>query len=552
MSVKFTKAELIASIDKHFPYEKFNPGQKEAIAFAVINIAAGKQHVILELPTGIGKSIVATTIHKVLREIQSSTWRTAVVTATKGLQDQYVMEDKKVFSLKGKANYPCSVTAGVSYGSTDCRKNIFSGACRPAVQCEYVKTRDHWTRRAPLRLTNTAFQIKAPEAMIGNRSEDNYTRANLTIIDECHMIDQHLVDYASIVLVPEEMKRNLDGLPEYATSTYFSAFVADLSEFEVGSVLDVSSQLSEKITNLLDKVYPILDRISAESLDRGLDGDRKSKLESLHEDLFRAVSEIKNMFDIGGEWILEEYAYAQRVKLVPIYAYQVAPVSLFSKCDQHVHMSATICGSAEYMKTLGIDPATAVYLSMPNPIPVENRRVYVLDALKVSGAYDEKKLSEVVDSIVSKHRSASQNGIIHTVSFKLAEQLKERSAHKRNMLISNNRKEILNWVNSPKGKLVLSPSIETGYDFKGDMARYQIVAKVPFEYLGSHYVSVNLQRSPKWYARRAILRIVQACGRSVRGIDDWAVTYVLDSNFRRLYEDNPELFPQWFKDSVVL
>lgn len=54
-------------IDEHFPFEKFNPGQKEAIDFAVTNLVAGKKHILMELPTGIGKSAIATTVHRVMR-----------------------------------------------------------------------------------------------------------------------------------------------------------------------------------------------------------------------------------------------------------------------------------------------------------------------------------------------------------------------------------------------------------------------------------------------------------------------------------------------------
>jgi Rad3-related DNA helicase len=84
------------------------------------------------------------------------------------------------------------------------------------------------------------------------------------------------------------------------------------------------------------------------------------------------------------------------------------------------------------------------------------------------------------------------------------------------------------------------------------MSRFQIIAKVPFLYLGDPLVKLNAERRPKWYARKAVLRIVQACGRSIRGVDDHAKTYILDLNFKRLLRDNMELFPEWFLASVVV
>ena len=40
--------------------------------------------------------------------------------------------------------------------------------------------------------------------------------------------------------------------------------------------------------------------------------------------------------------------------------------------------------------------------------------------------------------------------------------------------------------------------------------------------------------------------MVQACGRVVRGPDDWAHIFILDSNFLSLMERYPEEFPAYF------
>lgn len=68
---------------------------------------------------------------------------------------------------------------------------------------------------------------------------------------------------------------------------------------------------------------------------------------------------------------------------------------------------------------------------------------------------------------------------------------------------------------------------------------------------GDPYVKLNMDRHPEWYARKAILRLVQAAGRSVRGVNDFASTYIVDSNFDMLMRRNKDLFPEWFLDSLV-
>jgi Rad3-related DNA helicase len=136
------------------------------------------------------------------------------------------------------------------------------------------------------------------------------------------------------------------------------------------------------------------------------------------------------------------------------------------------------------------------------------------------------------------------------VSFALAKDIIEYSRHEDRMVISNDRDEILSVLSRRDGKIVLSPSIEKGYDFKGDMCRFQIVAKVPYGYIGDAWISLNMNRDSRWYSRKAILRIVQASGRAVRGVDDYATTYIVDQNFERLHQKNKTLFPGWYLDSL--
>lgn len=524
-------------IDKHFPFEKYNPGQKKAIVFAVANLLKGKKHILMELPTGLGKSAIATTIHRVMREISlpQKAWRTSILTATKGLQDQYVKDDLEIYSLKGKTNYRCPFPGVTTYGTPGCMKLTHSGGCVPHAKCPYVKTRVHFMEKAELRLTNTSFQIKAPLDLIGAEK----SRVNLTIIDECHEIDDRLIDAASLIIKKEDLEKF--HVPCNGIDGKILDFINIFQEFGKGQNFHLDAELRGECEDLLstlrDEILRLEKMGKTDASALILAGDLRSVLDGIYD------------FATGnGEWILEDWAMGSLLHLVPVYAYQVVDRALYSKCDQHIHMSATICGFEGYMRTMGIDPKDAAILDAPNPIPVESRIVQPLNAVKVSGSYSASSMARYVDMIIEKH--GMENGIIHTVSFKLAKEILENSKYNSRMLISNDRREILSYLEG-KGRILLSPSVETGYDFKGDLARWQILAKVPYGYLGSNYVKLNTDRDGKWYARKAIVRLVQAAGRAVRGVDDYAITYVLDSNFARLYNDNMELFPTWFKDSVT-
>jgi ATP-dependent DNA helicase DinG len=78
--------------------------------------------------------------------------------------------------------------------------------------------------------------------------------------------------------------------------------------------------------------------------------------------------------------------------------------------------------------------------------------------------------------------------------------------------------------------VLISPSLALGIDLKDDLSRFQIITKVPYPSLGDRYIREKFERDKQWYNLRTALRLIQAVGRSVRSKDDWAHTYVLDSN----------------------
>ena len=90
-----------------------------------------------------------------------------------------------------------------------------------------------------------------------------------------------------------------------------------------------------------------------------------------------------------------------------------------------------------------------------------------------------------------------------------------------------------------------------GFSLDDDLARFQIIAKIPYPNLGDKQVEAKKDIDQEWYTLQTITAIVQACGRIVRSDTDHGVTYVLDGDFMPLFEKNPEFFPKWFQDAFV-
>lgn len=529
---------------KHFPRPKPNPGQMEAIVSACLAILDGKKHVLIEAPTGSGKSLIATTVHKVMRELNAS-WRTTIITATKGLQNQYVEEEPIIIDLKAKGNYNCPIGAG-PYNSGACRAKTRTGKCFAKSKCPYVKQRSIWTEVAQLRSTNFAFQVEACPSIC--MMPEN--KANLIIVDECHDIDEAIVEHTSIELNVEDFV-GLKNLGHGKLVSMLADYINLFQDIRIGTTFQIDKELYDEMKALNDEVNATLDdlderlKMSDSQFEQELLGGFIENLQQIQDktQIFEACGQGK------GIWILQAMG-AGSVELKPVYSWQVAHHGLLRKAEFFIHMSATICGFEEYCGSLGINVDEAEIIKVPNSIPLESRKILVYPTQRVTGSFDVDKLTKNVDALITKHQKLKQNGIVHTVSFKLANDIYDRSVHKKSMIVSNDRLEIIDFLKENENVVVLSPSIEKGYDFKGDMSRYQIIPKVPWGYLGDPLVKLNSEIRPSWFARRAVLRIVQACGRSIRGVDDWATTYILDSSFIGLYDRNYELFPEWYVESL--
>jgi Rad3-related DNA helicase len=103
--------------------------------------------------------------------------------------------------------------------------------------------------------------------------------------------------------------------------------------------------------------------------------------------------------------------------------------------------------------------------------------------------------------------------------------------------------------------VILAPSFDRGIDLAGDDCRVIIIPKIPYPFLGDAQVNARLYRAGssgrRWYVAQTIRTLCQMTGRAVRSEDDWAISYILDSAFSKLYAENKAMFPTWWRDAVV-
>ncbi|AXY86582.1 DNA helicase [Salmonella phage SenASZ3] len=540
-----------------FPYDKANPGQMECIVEAIDALINKKvKHVIIEAPTGVGKSLIGTTIHKVIRHLVLQAdpygqFRTSISTPTKGLQDQYAAEKAvSIDILKGKKNYRCHVHPDVYYNAVQCRIACRDGHCSKR-RCPYVQARNLWTDISSLRCTNAAMMIE----MCTTICMKPENRSDMLILDECHKMPSTLLEHT----IMEYNTKAVEGLRSIPEGKEIVSTIGDIVErtkdYVLGKLYSLSGELHSMFEDLHLKVENLL-----EVLEELVEDDRLSESQVMK--LADIIDVLHNLSDYCGimsqtqasTFIVQEKGEGF-IRFKPVMPSDVSEFGLFRKADYHVHMSATICGIDSYARSLGIRQGDYHSIQIGNPIPIENRKVNYMPIVKMTnnmGDYEMKRLTEYIDEIIAFH--PGQSGIIHTVSYDRALAIQKFSKYQNFIHVPRTRKALMdimeNAFRTKSPCVIASPAMEEGYDFKGDYSRFQILIKVPYDYLGDPLIAHINSVDPSAYFRNAVLRIVQMCGRSVRGVDDWAATYIIDSSFESLMMRNPEFFPTWFTDAV--
>ena len=222
-----------------------------------------------------------------------------------------------------------------------------------------------------------------------------------------------------------------------------------------------------------------------------------------------------------------------------------------------IYMSAYPGPKDVFCRSLGLNPAGVAWLEMDSPFPLENRQVHLTTVGSMSRRYIDETLPKMLsmcEAILQSH--AQEKGIIHCHSYALGQKIYEyfRGGPLANrVLFSTKASERAAHFNlhrmTDNPTVMLSPSIAEGFSFDDDLARFQIIAKVPYPYLGDRQVAARMKLDQDWYTLQTVMTVLQACGRIVRSETDHGATYILDSDFRWLYENNSKFFPKWFKEA---
>lgn len=539
----------------YFPLKREpRPAQVKALDFIQRMVADGCQDIVIEAPTGSGKSAVGAACC-----YWAADWPPQRMEENSGIAQAggyYLVTQKQLQrqidgDVQNEFRQRRDFTSLWSSASYDCLNKKIPN-CQIGLRSKFARCSGRKDNNCPYRVERARFDsalfalTNYPFFMTERVYVGALKRRNIIVMDECHTIEKQLLKFGEI-----EISDKL--LMEWAIRDMNVPEIDDMQMF--ANWLDVS--YLPKIKSQLETCAEM-----AQAADDNLDDDVSKRITALENQERKTVACISGIRTEPKNWIYwcdQTERDGNVVYCKPLDASPYMEI-LRSGGTVRVYMSAFPGEKHTFCDSLGLDPSEVAWLRLGSSFPKDNRPVIMGLVGSMSRRNQQTTLPamlRVVDKIMSKH--ATEKGIIHCHSYDLGKTIADslkgtaaglrllfpRKAEERDLLVARH-------CSPDSGPTVLlSPSVTEGFDFKDDTARWQIIAKVPYPYLGDKQVEAKKEISQEWYDQQTIMTIVQAAGRVCRSETDWGVTYVLDDDFRNLWDKRRGMFPAWFKEAIV-
>ena len=521
-----------------FPFEEAREGQREIIESIIKHYKSGKKYVVLNAPTGIGKSAIGYAVSKYFGTAY-------IMTSQKILQEQYY-NDFGIPYVLGKANYKCQINKQLTCDFGDCFGHFKCYNCPFVTDRDKCLTAPYSNINYSFFLSNVPVEGEYDDDEAPTSFSERLPHKTLIVCDESHGLESELLNKSTVVITQDVLeKTGIDDSIEMP---------------------DILMPDSAKLKWLTGEVFRRL-RKEMQNTDSGLSMLKKTMntheikkvaaKKALMSNIMNNLLVIKEMLGKGQTVVITQDDKSISFKM--LFCNKLFSKMIKNYGDKFLLMSATILDYKTYIKNLGISESECAYIECDSKFPIENRIIHFTPVGSMSfknKAATLPKLVKAVDRILLENPDVK--GIIHTVNYDIAERIVNDLVHspasERLVLPrgANKKAMIKMFQNSDKPLVLISPSLTEGVDLKDDLSRLCIICKVPYGNLKDKWIKTRLDQDQAWYVANACTTLVQMTGRSIRSETDYAKTYILDSDFMTLAQRAVDIFPKWWSDSVVV
>lgn len=462
-------------------------------------------------PPGCGKSVLNMTASRIL-----DVPRTLYLTVNKPLQNQLMADfadsEIRLFNLVGHSAYPCTDRY---FSDTD---DLISVECAEGREtCPYWKDVETSLSRTHV-CSNIANWVSVAKA----GDPDRFGKFDLLILDEAHNLESLLCGLLSI--------------------KFSRRSVYDLIQWN----LPESLEISEWITWAKDGLH-LCERALTQS--RRNDKLEGRGIESQHtKKLKRLLQNMETIADIEDEWVVE--TISSGAQLTPVFASNYAEKYLFRGIERVLLSSATL--TTMDLQYLGLESDMFDLFDIESGFAAERRPFIYWPTVPIDWQMVEGQFRQVmnrIDKLIDVNSALGYRGVIHSRSYDYAERIVSGSRH--NLISHNSRNAqtiIQGWLKSEGPSTIVSPIMTEGIDLKDDLARYQIIWKVPMDDSRNPLTAARKKRDKRYTLYLAGKTIQQITGRVCRSFKDFGLTAILDKHWGN-WMQNSIPWPKSFRQS---
>ena len=571
--------------------------QKQVLGPMMEAVKEGYRNIVLECPTGSGKSALAKSI------AQAFGVPSYIVTHLKGLQAQYLKEMPYMKSVMGRGNYDCllDVEAGCDdvkvaqealERATDKSPETCSAALAP---CKYAKG-FKCTKMTPkndmgmydfnadpngmcsyfgslTRAQNAMYFVGNTAYMMAmGKSGKVLPQRPFLIVDEAHQLANNMMSFHSMT-VSQKMLEKLFRLPtqqdilnaksERKKEEYRKQRETILKVFDGKGAFGIPKLTSmtlntppAKRKEALQTFGRYLFALRDEVKERIKNKDAQTKYDKRELSYAsNCAAQIEDLLaSIATDWenwvyqVDENNEYPTWVGLKPLRVADYAEDLLFKLGHQRIMMSGTILDYEIFGRELGLKPEETTYIKVDySPFPEQNRPIYThIKGGKLSrkerGLESYKKCADAIAQIAKKY--PEKKGLIlpftDDIENGIVEALKDNhplvyARLRQHSKIPKERDAVFReFEDEQNNEILISTYANQGFD--GKMVGFTIIAKVPFGPLGDIQVKTKAENDPKWYQMMTAVELAQMAGRCVRSSSDEGHTYIIDPSFMFHFE----------------
>jgi len=468
---------------KHNPKSEFWQGQAMCVASVFGAIHAGYKYIAIDAPTGTGKSVMNATLANLMGGSH-------ILTTQKKLQEQYLELGSDYQRVMGRSNFVClndkrkTCDVGMCITGPDdfkCKAKPSTAGKYPAFANKYWAGNEkcpYWENVATAwHAKHTVFNY-AYYSLKMNSDFNEFEFTDVQILDEGH----NLEDYV----------RNVSSFEITDKGLYHVRHVAGVDTMDDGKFERVDRQIGDKhdaidwLDSLLQLVgLRLLDSTNAKESGNVEVKKRIVKLENMSQRIKTVASRIHRNPD---NWVYTKVNNGFRLSPLEIGDY--AKEVIFRHADVHIFSSATLPPKKVLCKRFGFSEDEVYYYSMPSPFDPEKAPIFSYPQPNMSYVPDMTgkrfKMGGVLASIMKEY--PTQRGLILCNSYvevefyanylheKFPDCSKRLTVHSR----GDNVESLLEDHTAKSDSVLISPSMWEGLDLYGDLARFLILAKVPY------------------------------------------------------------------------